>query len=202
MRFPTLLSAFLLALAVSAPIASADPSACPNSQQVATSPADPQARATMLCLVNAERANVGAVALKSNALLGRAATAYAARLVTERFFNHTDPSGGKLTGRVLSSGYLNGADLWLIGENLAWGSGSLGSPAKIVAAWMASPGHRANLLRREFREIGIGVAPGTPGGATGGATHAEIYASRTTKVTQPTRRPVHKPAKNNKRHKR
>ena len=153
----------------------------------------------MLCLVNAERAKVGAIALRDNPRLDRAATTYAARLVAERFFGHTDPAGGKLTSRVLSTGYLANADLWLIGENLAWGSGSLGSPTKIVAAWMASPGHRANLLRRDFREIGIGIAPGTPTGATGGATHAEIYASRTTKATH---RPVRHPAKHTKQTKR
>ena len=46
----------------------------------------------------------------------------------------------------------------------------LGTPEAIVDAWMNSSGHRANILSRDFREIGVGFSPGTPNGgsATGG----------------------------------
>ncbi len=49
----------------------------------------------------------------------------------------------------------------LCGENIAWGSGSKGSPNSRFQAWMNSPGHRANILKRGFREVGIGAARGT-----------------------------------------
>ncbi len=47
------------------------------------------------------------------------------------------------------------------GENLAWGAGSRGSARRIVAAWLASPEHRANLLGPSFRRVGIGAIIGT-----------------------------------------
>jgi uncharacterized protein YkwD len=47
------------------------------------------------------------------------------------------------------------------GENLAWGVGSSGSAAGVVAMWLASPVHRANLLRASFHRVGIGSLAGT-----------------------------------------
>ena len=55
------------------------------------------------------------------------------------------------------------------GENLAWGVGANGSAAGIVQMWLSSPSHRANLLRRTFRRVGLGVVVGTFRGY-GGAT--------------------------------
>ncbi len=43
-----------------------------------------------------------------------------------------------------------------LGENLAWGSGIEGSARAIVAAWLASPDHRANLLSPRFSRVGLG----------------------------------------------
>jgi uncharacterized protein YkwD len=51
-----------------------------------------------------------------------------------------------------------------IGENVAWGQGGSVRARTVVAQWMASPWHRANLLSREFRRIGIGVVAGSFGG--------------------------------------
>jgi uncharacterized protein YkwD len=47
------------------------------------------------------------------------------------------------------------------GENLAWGSGSYAEPATIISEWLASPEHRANLLRPGWTRIGIGLVRGT-----------------------------------------
>jgi uncharacterized protein YkwD len=55
------------------------------------------------------------------------------------------------------------------GENLAWGSGPYGTAGAVVQAWLASPEHRANLLRASFTRIGLGVVRGTFLG-TGDAT--------------------------------
>jgi uncharacterized protein YkwD len=49
----------------------------------------------------------------------------------------------------------------LCGENIARGSGRKGSPNSRFQAWMNSPGHRANILKRGFHEVGIGAARGT-----------------------------------------
>jgi uncharacterized protein YkwD len=48
-----------------------------------------------------------------------------------------------------------------VGENLAWGVGSLSRAREIVAMWLASPEHRANLLRPGYRTVGVGTARGT-----------------------------------------
>ena len=49
-----------------------------------------------------------------------------------------------------------------VGENIAWGTLWLSSPRAIVAAWMASPPHRANILNARFRDTAIGVSPHPP----------------------------------------
>ncbi|HEV3002144.1 MAG TPA: CAP domain-containing protein, partial [Solirubrobacteraceae bacterium] len=69
---------------------------------------------------------------------------------------------------------------WSVGENIAWGSGTLSSPAGIVAAWMASPGHKENLLNPTYREIGIGIVPGSPRSPemAGAATYTTDFGTR------------------------
>ena len=46
---------------------------------------------------------------------------------------------------------------WGVGENLAWGTGPLATPAAIVTPGCAARSHRANVLKRAFREVGVGV---------------------------------------------
>ncbi len=67
-------------------------------------------------------------------------------------------------------------DEWTVGENLAWGTDSLSSPGAIMAAWMASPGHRTNILTADYREIGIGAVAGVPADHTTGVTSRRISA--------------------------
>ena len=66
----------------------------------------------------------------------------------------------------------------MIGENLAWGTYQLSTPQAIVAAWIASPGHLANILEAQYRETGIGIAPAVPRVARRrrpGATYAQEF---------------------------
>jgi uncharacterized protein YkwD len=51
---------------------------------------------------------------------------------------------------------------YVIGENIAWGTLGLATPKAIVEAWMASPGHRANILDASYRDTGIGVVAAVP----------------------------------------
>jgi uncharacterized protein YkwD len=95
------------------------------------------------------------------------------------YFNHTSRSGASFVDRIRRAGYLRGARGWSVGENLAWGTGGLGTPQAIVRAWMNSPGHRDNILNGRFREIGVGISPGAPvGGVGNGATYATSFGSR------------------------
>jgi uncharacterized protein YkwD len=115
---------------------------------------------SVLGQVNAVRAAHGLRPLAVDTKLARAARAYSATLLRTDSFTH-----GALGPRL--SGY--GVRGPLFGENLAWGVGSRASARSIVRAWLASPGHRANLLRPGFRRIGIGARVGTFQGH-GGAT--------------------------------
>jgi uncharacterized protein YkwD len=63
------------------------------------------------------------------------------------------------------------------GENIAWGTGSLGSVRNIFRAWIGSPGHRANILG-EFEEIGIGLRVGTLEGNSRAHVWTQEFGSR------------------------
>jgi uncharacterized protein YkwD len=95
-----------------------------------------------------------------NGKLTRAARAHSRMMLEQDVFTH-----GAFDVRLRSFG----VRFPLIAENIAWGTGSLGSPRAIVAAWMNSPPHRANLLHPRFRAIGIGTPVGNFGGYSGAA---------------------------------
>jgi uncharacterized protein YkwD len=144
--------------------------ACANTTTAASAASGEQVREAVRCLVNAERAQEGLPALQASERLKSAAARHSADMVQRHFFQHVSPEGGTLTDRVKRTGYVGGADEWALGENIGWGTGSLGTPAAIVRGWMNSPPHRAVILSRRFREAGVGVARGVPVGAGEGAT--------------------------------
>lgn len=61
----------------------------------------------------------------------------------------------------------HGVKASFVGETIAWGVGSSGTAAGIVASWLASPPHRATMLDRGFRRVGVGIAVGTMDGVAG-----------------------------------
>ena len=75
-------------------------------------------------------------------------------MAKRKYFEHRDPDGVQPDARIVRQGY----PPILVGENLAWGELAQSTPANIVALWMKSPGHRANMLETGYREIGIGFA--------------------------------------------
>ena len=115
-----------------------------------------------LCLMNAQRAARGLGRLRSQPLLEAAAARYARLMVRQRFFDHTSPGGSTMVSRIKSTTYLRDVLAWTVGENLAWGSGSMATPRATVQAWMRSADHRANLLAGSFADVGIGIAQGAP----------------------------------------
>jgi uncharacterized protein YkwD len=138
----------------------------------------PAISATTLCLLNGERADHGLAPLTTNAKLAAAATAYAQDLVAGSYFSHTGRDGSGVLDRIQRSGYLPPDAGWVLGENLAWGTGSLATPGAIMQAWMNSPGHRDNILNADYREIGIGIVIGNPAAPDGlGATYATEFGA-------------------------
>lgn len=159
--------AFTAAAALAVPaLAAAD---CRNADRAPTAQNVRTARAATLCLLNVERTSRGLRRLRAHRQLELAAQRYAGAMVAGGFFSHVSPAGSTLDQRIRQgTRYLAGALRYTIGENIAWGQGALATPRAIVAAWMGSPGHRANILRRAFREIGVGIAPGAPVPGLGG----------------------------------
>lgn len=136
---------------------------CAGADAVPSAGSLDRARHATLCLLNHQRTSRGLKALATDGALREAAEDYSRHMVRHDFFAHVSSVDGSTLGsRVRASSYLRGADGWRIGENLAWGSGSLATPRHTVKAWMRSAGHRANILTAAFREVGIGIAPGAP----------------------------------------
>ena len=90
--------------------------------------------------VNAERARVGAKALRVSAELTRAAQVRAREIIGK--FSHTRPDGS--AWRTVSAA--------AYAENIAMGQRTVD---KVMAAWMTSRGHRANILRASYGSIGV-----------------------------------------------
>lgn len=108
--------------------------------------------------MNRARAAHGLRPLRVDPKLVSAADAYARTLLSRNVFTH-----GTLGGRLASFGVVGP----LVGENLAWGVGARATAVGIVRAWLASPGHRRNLLRPGFRRVGVGAVTGTYLGVAG-----------------------------------
>ncbi len=123
-----------------------------------------RARRAVVCLVNRGRARNHLRRVHGVVSLGNAAQGHSQAMVTNDFFSHG--GDGTPASRAAAAGYMGGGP-FTVGENLGWGSGRLGSPAAMVHSWMSSPSHRAVLLSRRFRQIGVGVAMGSPEGADG-----------------------------------
>jgi uncharacterized protein YkwD len=113
------------------------------------------------CLVNAQRAAHGLKALRPSRELRVAAEAHGADMVAHRFFAHVSPFTGAITDRARRAGYVRSDD-YALGEDIAWGEGELSTPDSIVTAWMNSPGHRAVILDRDYRDVGVGIVAGVP----------------------------------------
>jgi uncharacterized protein YkwD len=153
-------------LALAAALLFAPPTRAASPPCVATTVAAGQAPAATVgravrCLVNAERAAHGLKPLRASRQLRVAAERHGADMVANHFFDHVSPSAGAVTDRARRAGYVRNGD-YALGEDIAWGEGELSTPQSIVTAWMNSPGHRAVILHREFRDVGIGVITGVP----------------------------------------
>ena len=98
-------------------------------------------------------------------------------MIRRNYFDHTTPSGTDFATRILRDGYVQRNAGWSLGENIAYGTGSFATPRNIMVAWMQSPGHRANILRRSFKEIGVGIAVGVPGGLHAGEQAGATYTT-------------------------
>ena len=98
----------------------------------------------VLRIVNQERENQNLPALTLSQGLMDGASIRAPEIVNTQ--SHTRPDGTSCFTAIKKS-------YWSKGENIAWGQNS---PEEVMVSWMNSPGHRANILKDDFKKIGIG----------------------------------------------
>jgi uncharacterized protein YkwD len=109
-------------------------------------------------LVNQKRASHGLVKLRVNSKLETAARAHSKEMGSKQYFSHDSASGETFARRVIRYGYTrSGYSYWAAGENIAWGSGLYATANAVVNSWMKSPAHRAVILTRKFRDVGLGA---------------------------------------------
>ena len=156
----------LLVLAAASPAASAaGGSACKQwGDSDPGSLANGEARKAVLCLINKQRDQAGLKPLDRDKKLQKAAQRHNEKMTGSGCFDHQCGGEADLGARLENVGYLAGSiTQWAVGENIAWGMKSQGTPKAIVDMWMHSAGHRANILSTTFDEIGVGFSTGTPG---------------------------------------
>jgi uncharacterized protein YkwD len=125
------------------------------------------AESSLLSAINATRTGRGLAPVRIDVRLARVARSYSAYMLQRNTFAH-----GNFAGRVRASG----ARGPMFGEDLAWGTAT--TPQWIVGRWLASPAHRAVLLRPGFRRVGIGSATGTFQGYGGATVVTADFAGR------------------------
>jgi uncharacterized protein YkwD len=134
------------------------------------------AELTMLCLTNYVREHSGLAPVALNAALNVAGNAKLQADVSCGVFSH-EPCGQPFD--TVFSAYTQGASAFQIGENIAWGTGSFGTPRSIMNAWLHSAGHRENILTPGFKELGVGyLANQAFQGYVGASLWSQQFGSR------------------------
>jgi uncharacterized protein YkwD len=121
--------------------------------------------------INSERAERGCGPLRMHPGLARSAAKQARLLLTEGELDHDagSPMGERLHRAAPSA--------TVLGENLAWGTGSEALPEAIVQAWMESPPHRRIMLDCRFSQLGVGIATGRFGDQDAATVYAADFAA-------------------------
>lgn len=143
--------------------AAAHSSSCPDEDLRPTEQNLALIRVATLCLVNRERTGRGESPLNENARLEQSAQAHSEDMASGSYFEHVGPHGDTPLSRMRAAGYIYSSNIgYEVGENIAWGTLWLATPRSIVASWMASPGHRENILDGHYHDTGVGVSPHPP----------------------------------------
>lgn len=151
-RFVPLLSALAATVVAALPPAAsaATPGCTPNGDWPT---ARPDLAAQVVDLVNAHRAQIGLEPLTVSPTLTDVATWKARHMAAYAYLAHDDqgPAPRTASDRMAACGYPSAT--W--GENIAMG---YASPQAVVEAWLASPGHRANIERADYVATGVAAA--------------------------------------------
>jgi uncharacterized protein YkwD len=147
----------------------AQPAACALTPTPASALTPSPAETALLTALNEVRIAHGLLPLRADGRLTRAARGHSAKMIcTDRFFH------GAFARRIRRVGVRAPR----VGENLAWGTGSLARARAIVSTWLTSPPHRANLLHPGYRMIGVGAVRGSFNGHRGALVITTDFAGR------------------------
>lgn len=153
--------------------------------------ADAVGATSLIALTNAQRTSAGLAPLTYNGSLASSAYAKAQDMVTKGYWSHTSPDGISPWTFISNAGYA----YTTVGENLAR---DFSSDAAIMAGWMSSAGHRANILNPAFKDVGIAIVNGTFDGQTTTIVVAHYAATASAPAPNPApvprSAPVPKPA--------
>jgi uncharacterized protein YkwD len=130
---------------------------------------------SVLRLQNRQRRAHGLRPLRPCHSLRRAAKRHARDMVRRHYFGHVSFAGRTVIDRVGRAGY---GRRFSAGENLYYVVSRRPSPSQVVAAWMASPTHRHQMLNPAWREVGIGTMMRPPFRGRGGVTAVGVYGAR------------------------
>ena len=108
----------------------------------------------IISLTNQSRETYNLGGLKENSMLAKAAQAKADDMLAKGYFAHNTPDGKTPWDFIVATGY----NYITAGENLAV---NFTEAENVETAWMNSPGHKANILNKNFLEIGIGISQGS-----------------------------------------
>ena len=137
-----------------------DAKGCPGSGDVPTRANLRSTRTAILCLLNRARTRHGLAPLGRNSSLELASQRHSEDMALRDFYEHDTPEGADpaQTGRRRRVSDPGAS----VGENIHWGIEENATPVRIFRDWMESPGHRENILRPQFTEVGVGVAHEAP----------------------------------------
>lgn len=149
-----LFSLVALALLATAPIGctgSDSPTApmAPGGGSPAPGPSAPEAQA-FVTLMNQHRVSLGLSPLAWDGAVAAVATAHSQDMLDRGFFSHTNPDGETPWDRLAAAGITYTA----AGENIAWG---YPTGSAVLAAWLSSTGHKANIENPNFTHHGVGL---------------------------------------------
>jgi uncharacterized protein YkwD len=122
----------------------------------------------LLSQINLTRARHGLRPFRLSAPLTAAADQHSQSMAQKGYFSHDSANGGSFFKRIASFYTYRGYSRWSAGENILYSTPDIDSGGAL-RLWMHSPEHRANLLNRSWREIGLGAvhsssAPGVYNG--------------------------------------
>ncbi len=102
-----------------------------------------------------------------------------ARCSSRDYFSHNSAGGATFAERLRAAGYKrSGYSSWAVGEVIGWGKGTAGTAQAIFKAWMGSSGHRAVILDKRWRDVGIGCAQGSFRGLSGALMYTVDFGRR------------------------